>query len=294
MPVTASLIQHLQQVTGHSLKNFKLDSVGGGDINAAYHLQADDVDWFIKLNRAALSGMFMAEAAGLTEMAAAGHIHVPAVVSHGQHEGQAYLILEYIELFTLRGTSTRLLGQQLARLHQVQQSFFGWQSDNTIGTTPQHNRRENDWITFWQKHRLGKQLLFAAAQGYTGNLQKKGENILEKIPLFFSTYQPQASLLHGDLWGGNAASDCHGNPVIFDPACYYGDHEADIAMTELFGGFGQDFYAAYQAEYPLDSGYKTRKVLYNLYHILNHLNLFGSGYQHQAESMMDQLLAEVK
>lgn len=294
MPVSASLIQHLQQFTGLSLNNHTLKSVGGGDINAAYRLQADGIDWFIKLNRAALSAMFTAEAKGLNEIAASGQIQVPKVVCHGQHDGQAYLVLEYVQLLAMRGNSARLLGQQLARLHKIQQDFFGWSIDNTIGSTPQHNRRDNDWVRFWQQQRLGKQLQFAAANGYTGGLQKKGEKLLEKIPLFFNTYKPQASLLHGDLWGGNAASDSQGNPVIFDPACYYGDREADIAMTELFGGFSADFYAAYHGEYLLDSGYKTRKMLYNLYHIINHLNLFGSGYQYQAETMLDQLLAELK
>ncbi|OAI21280.1 hypothetical protein A1359_19550 [Methylomonas lenta] len=294
MSVSTSLIQHLEQVTGQSLLNYKQRSVGGGDINAAYRLQADGIDWFIKLNRAALSEMFTAEAAGLTEIMASGQIQVPAVVSHGQYGGQAYLVLTYIELHALRGESARLLGRQLASLHKIQQAFFGWISDNTIGSTPQHNARDSDWIRFWQQQRLGKQLQFAAANGYIGSLQKKGEKLLEKVPLFFSTYQPQASLLHGDLWGGNAASDYQGNPVIFDSACYYGDRETDMAMTELFGGFSQDFYKAYHDEYPLDSGYKTRKTLYNLYHILNHVNLFGSGYQHQAENMIDQLLSEVK
>lgn len=292
MSVSASLIQHLQQFTGLSLNNHTLKSVGGGDINAAYRLQAEGVDWFIKLNRAALFAMFAAEAEGLNEIAASGQIQVPKVICHGQHDGQAYLVLEYVRLSALCGNSARLLGRQLAMLHQIQQAFFGWSSDNTIGSTSQHNGRDSDWVRFWQQQRLGKQLQFAAANGYTGSLQKKGEKLLEKIPLFFSAYQPQASLLHGDLWGGNAASDSQGNPVIFDPACYYGDRETDIAMTELFGGFAQDFYAAYEDEYPLDIGYKARKTLYNLYHIINHLNLFGSSYQHQAENMIDQLLAE--
>jgi len=105
-------------------------------------------------------------------------------------------------------------------------------------------------------------------------------------------HDPQPSLLHGDLWGGNITFDAHGQPVIFDPAVYYGDREAELAMTELFGGFGRDFYAAYDAAWPLDRGYATRKTLYNLYHILNHANLFGGGYAGQAQRMIDQLLAE--
>ncbi len=113
------------------------------------------------------------------------------------------------------------------------------------------------------------------------------------LAVLFVGYQPQPSLLHGDLWGGNAAVDTQGNPVIFDPACYFGDREADLAMTELFGGFGRDFYAAYQDFLPLDQGYATRKTLYNLYHILNHLHLFGGGYLSQSERMLERLLAEV-
>lgn len=292
MTLSSDLLQQLQETTGQTLRNPRISSVGGGDINVAYRLQSDNVDWFIKTNRASLATMFAAEAAGLRELAALNEVRVPKVIEHGQCGGQAYLVLEYIALTGLHGNSARLFGAQLARLHRKAQPYFGWPIDNTIGSTPQYNQRHDDWVTFWQTQRLGKQLEFAAGNGYTGSLQRKGEKLLEKIPVFFTDYRPQPSLLHGDLWGGNASADHKGNPVMYDPACYYGDREADIAMTELFGGFGADFYAAYQAEYALDAGYKTRKTLYNLYHILNHLNLFGGGYRHQAENMMDRLLAE--
>lgn len=293
MTLSPALLHQLQQTTGQSLLDPRLTSVGGGDINAAFRLQANSVDWFVKLNRASLASMFAAEAAGLGELAAHRQIRVPKVVTQGECGNQAYLVLEFIQLSGLRGSSAGQLGQQLARLHRQPQAYFGWHIDNTIGSTPQHNERCDDWVDFWQQQRLGKQLQFAAANGFGGKLQANGEKLLEKIPALFSDYQPQPSLLHGDLWGGNASADAQGNPVIYDPACYYGDREADIAMTELFGGFGGDFYAAYNAEYPLDSGYKTRKTLYNLYHILNHLNLFGGGYQHQAENMLQQLLAAI-
>lgn len=294
MPITASLIQHLQQVTGKDLQHHRLTSVGGGDINAAYQLQTEQLSWFIKLNRASLLPMFAAEAAGLQALDALQQLRIPKVVLYGEYDTQAYLILEYIQLRALRGDSNILLGQQLACLHQQPQDFFGWPIDNTIGSTPQHNDRHHDWPTFWQQQRLGKQLQFAADNGFTGRLQTQGLKLVAHVPDFFSTYQPQPALLHGDLWAGNAASDDQGNPVIFDPACYYGDRETDIAMTELFGGFGREFYTAYQNEYPLDSGYKTRKTLYNLYHILNHLNLFGSGYLSQANNMIEQLLSELR
>lgn len=291
MTLSSDLLQHLQKTTNQTLRNPRVSSIGGGDINAAYRLQSDDADWFIKTNRASLAAMFAAEAAGLQELATLKQVRVPKVIDHGQCDGQAYLVLEYIELSGLRG-SAGIFGEQLARIHRQKQPYFGWPIDNTIGSTPQYNDRHDDWISFWQQQRLGKQLEFAADNGYSGSLLCKGEKLLEKIPAFFSDYRPHPSLLHGDLWGGNASADREGNPVMYDPACYYGDREADIAMTELFGGFGSDFYAAYQNEYPLDAGYKIRKTLYNLYHIINHLNLFGSGYRQQAENMLECLLAE--
>ncbi|MGY6277637.1 fructosamine kinase family protein [Methylomonas sp. MgM2] len=293
MSFSNSLIQRLRQISGLKLENPRLNVIGGGDINAAYRLKCDDADWFVKTNRVSLAHMFAAEAAGLDELAGLGQVRIPKVIDHGLCGGQAYLVLEYIELTGLRGSSG-LFGEKLARLHRQTQPFFGWHIDNTIGSTPQHNARNDDWTGFWQQQRLGKQLEFAADKGYTGSLQRSGEKLLERIPAFFSDYRPHPSLLHGDLWGGNASADESGNPVIFDPACYYGDREADIAMTELFGGFGADFYAAYRSEYPLDTGYKTRKTLYNLYHIINHLNLFGGGYRQQAENMIERLLAELR
>lgn len=292
MSLSPHLINHLQSITGCSLNNHRSRSVGGGDINASFRLQADGVDWFVKTNRAALADMFAAEAAGLQELAAQQQVKVPTVVCQGSDGTQAFLVLEYIELTSLRGQSASRFGEQLAALHRIPQAFFGWRINNTIGSTPQHNERSEDWVKFWQQQRLGKQLQFAADNGFGGTLQRNGEKLMAAFPALFSDYRPHPSLLHGDLWGGNAAADSQDNPVMFDPACYYGDRETDLAMTELFGGFDQSFYAAYQQSYPLDAGYKIRKTLYNLYHILNHLNLFGGGYLHQANNMMERLLSE--
>lgn len=293
MTPSSTLLLHLQHTTGQTLHQPRIRSVGGGDINAAFRLQCNDVDWFIKINRAALAPMFVAEAVGLQELAAQHVLKVPQVIDYGCCDQQAYLILQHIELRSLRDNSAKLFGQQLATLHRQPQAYFGWHIENTIGSTPQYNDRSDDWVEFWQLQRLGKQLQLAADNGFGGKLQRDGAKLLEKVPDFFSSYQPQPSLLHGDLWGGNASADGQGNPVIYDPACYYGDRETDIAMTELFGSFGNEFYAAYNADYPLDNGYKTRKTLYNLYHILNHLNVFGGGYQAQAEQMLQRLLAAV-
>jgi fructosamine-3-kinase len=183
------------------------------------------------------------------------------------------------------------LGRNLARMHRVTGSRFGWHRDNTIGATPQVNTASEDWIAFWREQRLGFQLNLAAAKGHGGRLIANGMRLMERLPAFFPGGRPQPSLLHGDLWSGNAARTAEGEPVIFDPAVYYGDREADLAMTELFGGFPRPFYEAYAAEYPLDPGYAARKPLYNLYHVLNHLNLFGGGYGAQALRLMEQLLA---
>ena len=138
------------------------------------------------------------------------------------------------------------------------------------------------------------QLDLAERRGAAARLLSQGERLLLDLPVLFDSYQPVASLLHGDLWSGNYAYLPSGEPTLFDPAVYYGDREADLAMTELFGGFGADFYAAYNNAWPLDSGYRTRKTLYNLYHILNHFNMFGGGYLGQAQRMMDSLLSELR
>ncbi len=288
-----NLIPHIEKATGQSLSNNRISPLGGGDINATYQLQTPSLSWFIKVNRPALAFMFEAEAAGLKELADTKTIKVPEVIDFGQTDKHSYLILEYIKLGGLDSQSAQLLGEQLAAMHQHQQPFFGWHINNTIGSTKQCNNRHGDWAEFWRQQRLLKQLQFAANKGFGSKLQNQGEKLAAKVDVFFNDYHPQPALLHGDLWGGNAAADSNGQPLIYDPACYYGDRETDIAMTELFGGFSPDFYQAYQNSYPLDSGYQVRKTLYNLYHILNHLNLFGRTYLHQAESMIVQLLAEI-
>ncbi len=234
--------------------------------------------------------MFAAEHAGLRQMADTRTVRVPQPVAHGVAGPLAFLALEYLQLAG-RGNA-RVLGEQLAAQHCASATQFGFAFDNTIGSTPQPNDWMNEWIGFWRERRLGFQLQLARRNGYGGKLLELGERLQEALPSFFAGYTPQPSLLHGDLWGGNHSYLADGTPVIYDPAPYYGDREADIAMTELFGGFDPGFYDAYRASWPLDAGYGTRKTLYNLYHILNHANLFGGGYARQAEGMMQRMLAE--
>ena len=267
--------------------------VGGGSINEAYHLYgADGARYFLKLNESRHLAMFVAEAAGLEAIAATNTIRVPRPVAHGSAGGQSYLVLEHLELGS-RGDA-KLLGEQLAALHRCEAKSFGFASDNFIGTTPQPNSWTEDWVAFWREQRLGFQLRIAEQNGYGGQLQSLGEKLMDALPAFFENYTPLPSLLHGDLWSGNHAFLADGTPTIFDPAAYYGDRECDLAMTELFGGYSSDFYAAYRASYPLDAGYATRRELYNLYHILNHANLFGGGYARQAEQMTQRLLVAIR
>ncbi len=280
----------ISQATGESFLIDERVPVGGGCINSAFRLTGEGQSYFVKVNDEHMRHMFDAEYAGLLELHNAQAIRVPQPIVVGESKGQAWLVLENMELG--HGGNSRMAGEQLALMHRHQAQQYGWSIDNTIGSTLQINHQEDEWVRFWSEYRLGFQLELAVRNGFAGHLQQQGEKLLEGIHLLMD-HDPVPSLLHGDLWGGNIGYQSDGTPVIYDPAVYYGDREADIAMTELFGGFGADFYAAYNAVWPLDSGYAVRKTLYNLYHILNHANMFGGGYAGQAQGMIDRLLVEI-
>jgi fructosamine-3-kinase len=264
--------------------------LAGGCINDAFRLSDGNQTWFAKTNVAARLNMFEAEAEGLNALASAHAIGVPRALCTGTTEGLAYIVMEHLALGHGNSGAWQQAGRQLAALHRQRTQAFGWTRSNTIGATAQHNRWQEDWVAFWREQRLGFQLELAAAHGHGGRLQSLGEQLLDRFPVLID-HAPVPSLLHGDLWGGNIGFTRQGAPVIYDPATYYGDREAELAMTELFGGFGADFYAAYREAWPLDPGYRVRRELYNLYHVLNHLNLFGGGYGAQAQGMMQRLLA---
>ena len=267
--------------------------VGGGGISGACLLAQGTRRYFVKMNDAdgALE-MFAAEHAGLEEIAASATLRVPRPLCHGRACGHAFLVMEYLETGPACEDSQARLGRGLAAMHRHRAERYGWQRDNTIGATPQINIPDGEWLNFWRERRLGFQLALAARRGFGGRLQRQGEKLLAALPTLLAGHRPTPSLLHGDLWSGNYGVTPAGEPVIFDPAVYYGDREADLAMTELFGGFSPAFYAAYEEAWPLPPEYGVRKTLYNLYHILNHLNLFGGGYLGQAQAMIDRLLAE--
>jgi protein-ribulosamine 3-kinase len=265
---------------------------GGSSLNATWRLDSGGDRYFVKVNTAVRLPMLEAEADGLRALGGAGAIPVPAPVAHGAVGKVAFLVLEWLDLGS--GGRDAVLGRALAALHRTTAPRHGWRRDNTIGTTPQANAWSDDWAAFFRDRRLAPQLALAARNGHGGALRRDGERLLAAVPELLRGHAPLPSLLHGDLWSGNAARLASGEPVIFDPAVYHGDREADLAMTELFGGFSADFHAAYREAWPLDAGYPLRRTLYNLYHVLNHANLFGGGYVGQAEGMIGRLLAEAR
>lgn len=289
----APIVAAIAAATGAGFQPRRVETVAGGSINAAYCLSDGARRYFVKTNRPARLAMFEAERDALRAMQIPGAPRVPRPIAVGASDRQAYLVLEHIRLEGLRSEAWTRLGVQLATLHRATAPEFGWPRANTIGTTPQPNDRAADWIEFWRTWRLGHQLALAAGNGLDRDLARRGARLCERLAGLFENYAPVPSLLHGDLWRGNVAADPDGQPVLFDPAPYYGDREADLAMSELFGRFDAAFYAAYQAHWPLDAGYAHRRTLYNLYHVLNHFNLFGGGYAAQAGRMIRQLLDEL-
>jgi fructosamine-3-kinase len=289
----SEIAEAISSATSESFTVAEYQAVSGGCINRAYQITDGTRCFFIKLNDANAVDMFAAETEALLALQATATVRVPTPVCWGMSGQSAYLVQEYLEFGPAGESSAVLLGMQLAQLHRHSAEHYGWHRANTIGSTPQINTISNDWLHLWREQRLNYQLRLAARQGFDGNLQRKGERLLNVLELILADHNPPPSLLHGDLWSGNHATLQDGQPVIFDPASYYGDRETDLAMTELFGGYPRRFYAAYGEHYPLDQGYRLRKTLYNLYHILNHLNLFGGSYAAQAEHMMDTLVSEV-
>ncbi len=250
----------------------------GGCIHDCYRVRIGGSARFLKTNSAAFQDAFAAEADGLRALAGAG-MRAPAALAHGAAGGRAYLVLEFLELDGAADFAT--LGRMLAAAHRRPGPGFGWPRDNYHGSTPQANCWMDDWGAFWRQRRLQPQLDLARQNGFDLQIDL-GVDLLKG-------HSPQPSLLHGDLWSGNAGFTT-GGPVVFDPAVYYGDREADLAMTELFGGFPRAFYRAYEEAFPLAAGYEKRRPLYNLYHLLNHLNLFGGGYLAQVRSTLRLLL----
>ena len=297
---------HISETTGETFSLDNRHSVSGGCINQGYSISSSSRAYFAKINQASQIAMFEAEALGLQQMRATQTIRVPEPICWGTEGNSAYIVLEWLDLGSRGGDRAwEEMGRKLAAMHKytppnppllrggeernstLLREVFGWDINNTIGSTVQINNWTANWAEFWAEHRIGYQLQLARRRG--GNFPQ-GERLLEVIPELLAGHEPQPSLVHGDLWGGNAGVTSAGEPVIFDPAVYFGDREVDISMTELFGGFSAQFYRGYNQVWPLEGGYDQRKILYNLYHILNHFNLFGGSYESQANQMINRIL----
>jgi len=291
----ASVARAISEDMGAELRPRPAQRAMGGSINECYRWDSDAGPVFVKVASSASLAMFEAEAAGLGELAQANAVRVPQVRSVGCKGAHAWLALEWIQFAaTATPAAERALGEKLALQHRHAAAAFGWRRDNTIGRTPQPNSWSESWVTFFRERRLRYQLDLVTRNGDPGRLRPQADELLERLEGLFTDYQPVPALLHGDLWGGNWAVAAGGEPVIFDPAVYYGDREADLAMTRLFGGFGPGFYAAYAAAWAVDAGAGTRRDLYNLYHVLNHANLFGDGYIPRARAIILGLLAQLR
>lgn len=289
----APIAGELTRLTGLEFSPEPAQGIAGGSVNRCFNWPTGSGAAFVKVAPSLTASMLEAEAAGLAELARAQALRVPRVLACGRAGASAFLALEWLEAGTATEECEERLGAGLAQLHAVAAPEHGWWRDNTIGSTPQANGGLASWPEFFRERRLRPQLELAVANGFAPLLEGPGERLLAGVGALLATHTPKASLLHGDLWGGNWLATRDGEPVIFDPAVYYGDRETDLAMTQLFGGFGPRFYRAYAAAAPLPPGAELRVDLYNLYHVLNHANLFGESYARRARAMIERLLAEL-
>lgn len=266
--------------------------MGGGCINEAQVITTEKgFKYFLKFNYSGQQDMFLKEAHGLEELYKPDVIRIPKVITADKN----FILIEMIEQAIRSKTFWEDFGKSFAKMHRYSGSGYGFYEDNYIGSTVQLNiandKEKTDWCEFYFNKRLLFQFKLAEKNGYTdSSFLSAFAKIEQKVCEIISSEISFPSLLHGDLWRGNFISDEKGNACLIDPAVYYGNREADLAMTKLFGGFDSRFYEAYNEEFPLDGGYSYRENIYKLYHVLNHLNLFGSGYYGQALQLIKYYL----
>ncbi len=263
----------------------------GGDINTSFKIITTHGDFFMKTNDALLyPGMFRKEAKGLETIRLTETIYVPETIQVGKLDNVAFLILEYIEKG--RNKDNRFwetFGQQLAEMHRHTNQYYGFDTDNYIGTLVQSNQKDSSWVNFFIEQRLKPQIRLATnRKKFDKKILSKFEKLFTKLYQFLPDELPH--LLHGDLWSGNFLTSAQGFPVLIDPAVYYGHREMDLAMTKLFGGFDNRFYEAYNEAFPLLSGWQERVPIYQLYPLLVHVNLFGGSYIHSVNKILDRYI----
>lgn len=282
------IVERIEATTGSTVRSFSFSS--GGCINHGGKVVTSTGSYFLKWNDLKkFPGMFVAEARGLRLLRGAGAVSVPEVIHVGDAGVFQFLLLEHIEAARQTPKYWEHFGIGLAELHRVSAADFGLDHDNYIGSLPQKNRRLSTWVDFFIKQRLQVQVQTADDHGkMDGGVLKKFDKLFSKLPSFFPEEPP--ALLHGDLWGGNIMTSSQGEPCLIDPAVYFGHREADLAMTQLFGGFNPSFLESYEEVYPLHPGYEERLDVYNLYPLLVHVNLFGGGYLGQVVSILDHVV----
>jgi len=289
-PALRTAIEGVLSASGDQTPLQGATRVGGGDINEAARIHTMLGTYFVKWQNGAPQRFFESEAAGLRLLGeyAPTPLRIPQVIGHGSAGRVDFLVLGWIDRGPGRGhEAAEVLGRSLAGLHQTHQPAYGLDHDNFIGRLPQPNSRSDSWIAFYRDRRLGAQRDLAARNGLLPpSRAERLDRVMASLEKWIDEEHCQPSLLHGDLWGGNWMVDAQGQPVLIDPAVYYGGREADLAMTALFGGFPEAFYAAYREAYPLAPGYAERQLLYQLYYLLCHLNLFGEGYGSSVDSIL--------
>lgn len=267
------------------------EPVGGGCISPTARLRTDAGEsFFLKWGgQEALDALIAAEAEGLRKLDEAGAVRVPRIMAASDGPGTAWLLLEWLEPGPAEPESWRILGGQLAALHRTRADRYGADSDNFIGSLPQRNAWSADWPAFWRDLRLEPRLRQAIDQGLLGpGDRQRFDRLFGRLDEILAPAADDGpSLLHGDLWSGNVHVMAEGTPALIDPSVYHGHREVDLAMADLFGGFGAGFRRAYEEEWPLAPGYEpVRRSVYQLYYLLVHVNLFGAGYVSRTRSAL--------
>lgn len=263
-------------------------SIGGGSINSAIKVSTNDGAWFLKFNFAqAHPQMFESEYHGLKLMAEAQTIRIPQPLNFYEGNHYSCILMEWIEQGARQLNFWPDFAKQLSQMHQCTEDYFGLEFDNYMGSLPQKNSKHADFVSFFIQERLEPQIKLARDDGYINEKHiRQSERLYNELPSIFPEEKP--SLVHGDLWSGNFMNDEKGNPVIMDPAVYFGHREVDIAMTTMFGGFSSKFYEQYQNNYPMETGWESRLDFYKLYPILIHVNLFGYSYVGSFENIVSR------
>ncbi|MBA57262.1 MAG: hypothetical protein CMK89_22675 [Pseudomonadales bacterium] len=292
--IQEGILDWLSELLGHDYQRARVEASGAGCINETYEVsRRNSPSVFIKVGSPAQLDMYEKEVKGLELLRQCDSIHVPEVFGTAQLDSCSVLAMEFISLSPLRTAHESRFGAALAQLHGIERNAFGLDHHNFIGRSHQINDWKSDWWEFYCENRLLPQRKLAQMKGMRLPLLKDLDRLIEIIPVAMQRYQPRASLLHGDLWSGNMAVDDTGVPTLFDPAVYFGDGETDLAMSRMFGAPGQAFYDAYHEHIPQQDGHEVRSKLYDLYHWLNHFNLFGVGYLGQVELTLEASLREI-